>query len=67
MNLTGTVTKVSSGRLEADRLERITVKVNESTSPMYGEFIVPNVDGLKLDDQIEMTLRIAAKEAVHEQ
>lgn len=62
MKLTGTIVKVASGRNEADKLERVTIRVNESTSSMFNEFVVPNVDELKLDDEVDLNVQLGVRE-----
>jgi hypothetical protein len=64
MKLTGRVTKLESGKSYTDGLERVTIKINESTAPMYSDFTVPNVDALKLDDELEMSLIVVPKAKV---
>lgn len=60
MNLTGRVTKLESAQSYIDKTERVTILLNEATSPMYRDFVVPNVDGLKLDDELEISVKVVA-------
>lgn len=53
MTLTGRVTALESGKAYNDGLERATIKVAEA-SIMYAELRIPNVDGLRLDDEVKV-------------
>lgn len=57
MTLTGRVTKLESAQSYTDKLERVTIQLNEANI-MYRDFVVPNVDGLKLDDEVEMSVKV---------
>lgn len=66
MRLTGYVQKIEAQRTNHDnpqsaQTERVTIKIYQSNVPMYDSFTVPNLCGLKLNDEVAIDVTVAGK------
>jgi hypothetical protein len=62
MTLTGRVTQVESAKEYVDKVERITIQVDQSKGAFASRLTVPNTEGFKLDDELMIDVNITVKE-----
>lgn len=58
MTLTGRVVELESGKAFTDGVPRATIRITEAGAAFHNKIAVPNVDGMKLDDEVHVLLQV---------